>query len=155
MGQVTKLRLSGYLVLLSVLSLRVYYWYFKIPQCKYMEHGLKMISVMFKNIWHLGQSVIILLWFAISHQEHPYLWNGSIFRWQIGKTSKSQSHIEYFIHNTFYLCCEMSEWFSRQRLTLKETTFLGGRSLNYCLEFVVLSVHMIHFHDFSQGLTTP
>ena len=27
-----------------------YYWYVKLPQCGYMEHDLKILRFMFKNI---------------------------------------------------------------------------------------------------------
>ena len=44
----------------STESLEVYYWYAKIPQCRYMEHGLKMLAFMFKNVRPNKQSVITL-----------------------------------------------------------------------------------------------
>ena len=41
----------------SAKSLRLYYWHVKIPQCRYMEHGLKD-TVMLKNIYSTSGNLL-------------------------------------------------------------------------------------------------
>ena len=74
----------------SMKYLRVYYWYFKIPQCGYMEHGCKYIKFYVQK--HIVPQPVCYNPPLVhgKSQEHSHLWAGTIILLSEGQWSSPQ-----------------------------------------------------------------
>ena len=74
----------------SMKSLEVYYWCFKIPQCRYMEHGLKHITSHVQK--HIAPLAMCYNPPLVRDEPlgTPFLWNSSIV---LTELENSNSHI--------------------------------------------------------------